>query len=214
MKPSSLNCYMTFWDMIICSNPQHWSDISLNRDLVTELDLITVLALLPYSARINYKTTFATGAASQHTTLNPPETWSCSILDLICSHVETIRSWTCHVYGPIEFRTSLGTSILLLLETDFIWFWSGFWSEIFAIIYCIWKPLDICSQLPLMNAPAVLPSSVYTLQPVMTSPAAHVTVALFPCFKPLSGDSLTAHVKFCAAQHDAYTNVPENAYKC
>ena len=33
----------------------------------------------------------------------------------ICSNVETILSWTCHVYGPFESRTSLGTSILLLL---------------------------------------------------------------------------------------------------
>ena len=32
----------------------------------------------------------------------------------ICSNVETILSWTCHVYGPFEFLTSLGTSILLL----------------------------------------------------------------------------------------------------
>ena len=31
----------------------------------------------------------------------------------ICSNVETILSWTCHVYGPFEFRTSLGTSIFL-----------------------------------------------------------------------------------------------------
>ena len=32
----------------------------------------------------------------------------------ICSNVETIHSWTCHVYEPFEFRTSLGTSILLI----------------------------------------------------------------------------------------------------
>ena len=31
----------------------------------------------------------------------------------ICSNVETILSWTRHVYGPFEFRTSLGTFILL-----------------------------------------------------------------------------------------------------
>ena len=37
----------------------------------------------------------------------------------ICSTVETILSWTCHVYGPFEFRTSLGTSILLLIEELF-----------------------------------------------------------------------------------------------
>ena len=30
----------------------------------------------------------------------------------ICSNVETILSWTCHVYGPFEFRTSFGTSFL------------------------------------------------------------------------------------------------------
>ena len=30
----------------------------------------------------------------------------------ICSNVETILSWTCHVYEPFEFRTFLGTSIL------------------------------------------------------------------------------------------------------
>ena len=29
------------------------------------------------------------------------------------TYVETILSWTCHVYGPFEFRTSLDTSILL-----------------------------------------------------------------------------------------------------
>ena len=33
----------------------------------------------------------------------------------ICTNVETILSWTCHVYGSLEFRTSLGTSILLPL---------------------------------------------------------------------------------------------------
>ena len=32
----------------------------------------------------------------------------------ICSNVETILSWNCRVYGPFEFRTSLGTSILPL----------------------------------------------------------------------------------------------------
>ena len=36
----------------------------------------------------------------------------------ICSNVETILSWTCHVYGPFEFRTSLGTSILLRTRRD------------------------------------------------------------------------------------------------
>ena len=34
----------------------------------------------------------------------------------ICSNVETVLSWTCHVYGLFEFRISLCTSILLLLS--------------------------------------------------------------------------------------------------
>ena len=41
-------------------------------------------------------------------TPDPVPFWTC-----ICSNVETILSWTCHVYGPFEFRISLGTSILL-----------------------------------------------------------------------------------------------------
>ena len=41
-------------------------------------------------------------------TPGPVPFWTC-----ICSNVETILSWTCHVYGPFESRTSLGTSILL-----------------------------------------------------------------------------------------------------
>ena len=32
----------------------------------------------------------------------------------ICFKVETILPWTCHVYGPFEFRKSLGTSMLPL----------------------------------------------------------------------------------------------------
>ena len=40
----------------------------------------------------------------------------------ICSNVETILSWTCYVYGPFEFRTSLGTSILLFIFlVYFVW---------------------------------------------------------------------------------------------
>ena len=33
----------------------------------------------------------------------------------ISSNVETILSWTCHVYGPFGFRTPFGTSFLLLI---------------------------------------------------------------------------------------------------
>ena len=40
-------------------------------------------------------------------TLGPVPFGTCT-----CSNAETILSWTCHVYGPFEFRTSIGTSIL------------------------------------------------------------------------------------------------------
>ena len=48
MKSPSPECYMKFWDLIIYSETLHWSDISLNRDLVTELDLNTVLTISSY----------------------------------------------------------------------------------------------------------------------------------------------------------------------
>ena len=46
----------------------------------------------------------------------------------ICSNVETIIFWTCHVYGPFEFRTSIGTSILLF--------------DTFSTVGDRWKPLS------------------------------------------------------------------------
>ena len=52
MKSPSPKCCMTFWDMIMYSDILHWSDISLNHDIVTELDLIAVLTLWPSSERI------------------------------------------------------------------------------------------------------------------------------------------------------------------
>ena len=57
-------------------------------------------------------------AASKQRTLTPPDTWSCPISDLYCSNAETILSLSCHVYGPFEFRTPLGTSILLPREYE------------------------------------------------------------------------------------------------
>ena len=48
-------------------------------------------------------------------TPGPVPFWIC-----ICSNVETILSWTCHVYGPFEIRTSLGTSFLLAVLQTYI----------------------------------------------------------------------------------------------
>ena len=72
----------------------------------------TVLPILTWWPNFGrFTLNIATGAASQQRTLTPPDTRSCPI----CSNVDTILSWTCHVYGPFEFWTSLGTSILLYI---------------------------------------------------------------------------------------------------
>ena len=81
MKSPSPKCYMTFWDMIIHTDTLHWSAISPNRDVVTELDLIAVLTSLPYFGRFPW--TFATGAASQQRMLTTLDTWSCPIWDFV-----------------------------------------------------------------------------------------------------------------------------------
>ena len=52
----------------------------------------------------------------------------------ICSNVETILSWTCHVYGPFESRTSLGTSVLLLVDSIFVVFAGKVVQQIIGIL--------------------------------------------------------------------------------
>ena len=54
----------------------------------------------------------------------------------ICSNVETILSWTCHVYGPFESWTSLDTSILLL----------DFWKSGSVFIWTLYTPLYRCKM--------------------------------------------------------------------
>ena len=94
------------------------SDISLNRDLVTKLDLITVFDVTTVFREVSighlHRVSLANRGRLLLRTPGPVAygTW-------ICSDVETIHSWTCHVYEPFEFRTSLGTSILLGIYDTF-----------------------------------------------------------------------------------------------
>ena len=67
----------------------------------------------------------------------------------ICSNVETILSWTCHVYGPFEFRTSLGTSILLLKSPIYVilrfnWKIKQVWEPLSSGYYSIFEVRWIC----------------------------------------------------------------------
>ena len=95
--------------MTIYNDTLNWSDITPICELITELDFNTDFDLI-------------TEFWSFHRTLQRVRLANRGRLLLrtpgpcICSYVETILSWTCHIYEPFEFRTSLGKSILLRYE--------------------------------------------------------------------------------------------------
>ena len=116
MKSPSPKCYMTFWDMVIYSDTLNWSDITPIFEPITELDLITNFDLInKFSGGFNrtlQRVRLANRGRLLLQTPGPVPFGTC-----ICSIVETILSWTRHVYEPFEFRTSLGTSIMLVLNS-------------------------------------------------------------------------------------------------
>ena len=121
MKSPSPKCYITFWDMTIYNDTINWSDITPICELITELDFITDFTLLPNVGGCHYDRTLQRVRITNRGRLlfrtpGPVPFGTC-----ICSNVETILSWTCHVYGPFEFRTSLGTSILLIRTSCVLW---------------------------------------------------------------------------------------------
>ena len=113
MKSPSPKYNMTFWDMIIYSDTIHWSDISPNRNLVYELDPMTIFDVITVFREVSIghlqRVRLSNRGRLLLRTPGPFPFETC-----ICSNIETILSWTCHVYGPFEFRASLGTSIWLL----------------------------------------------------------------------------------------------------
>ena len=110
MKSPSPKCYVTFWDMTIYNDTLNWSDITPICELITGLLLPILTLLLNFGGfhRLLQQVRVANRGRLLLRTPGPVPFWTC-----ICSNVETILSWTCHVYGPFEFWTSLGTSILL-----------------------------------------------------------------------------------------------------
>ena len=80
-------------------------------NLLPNLTLLPILTLLPNFGGFHRTLQRVRLANRERLLLRTP----CPVLfgTCICSYVETILSWTCHVFGPFEFRTSLGTSILL-----------------------------------------------------------------------------------------------------
>ena len=111
MKSPSPKCYITFWDMAIYSDTLNWSDITPICEPNTELDLITDLIYYQISGGF-------------HRTLE--RVWlanrGCLLLrNLVLSHLGLAFVLMLRPFFPefvmstdlFEFRTSLGTSILL-----------------------------------------------------------------------------------------------------
>ena len=78
---------------------------------VTDLDLLPNLTF--YLIMRCFHRTFATGAACQQRTLTPPDTWSCPTLGLACVLMSRPIFLNLSCLRTFEFRTSLGTSLLL-----------------------------------------------------------------------------------------------------
>ena len=111
MKSPSPKCNMTFWDMTIYNETPTEQTLHKFASLLPNWTLIPILNLLPNFGgfhRTLQRVRLANRGRLLLRTPGPVPFGTC-----ICSNVETILSWTCHVYGPFEFRTSLGTSILL-----------------------------------------------------------------------------------------------------
>ena len=98
--------------------------------LLPNWTLLTILTLLPNFGgfhRILQRMRLANRGRLLLRTPGPVPFGTC-----ICSNVETILSWTCHVYGPFESRTSLGTSVLLYMSY-----------QICCTLFSIWLTLSI-----------------------------------------------------------------------
>ena len=109
----SPNCCMTFWDMVIYSDILNWSDRHYT-NFWTYHRTGPYYQFWPYCQISGgfHRTLLRVRLANRERFLlrtpGPVPFGTC-----VCSNVETILSWTCHVYGPFEFRTSLGTSVLI-----------------------------------------------------------------------------------------------------
>ena len=88
----------TFLEMIMYSDTLHWSDISLIRDLVTELNSITLFDVITLFREVSIE-------HLQVLRLANGDAYSSGHLVLFhlglafVLNVETIFSWTCHIYG-------------------------------------------------------------------------------------------------------------------
>ena len=157
MKSPSPKCYMTYWDMTIYKDTFNWSDITPICELILswtclvsgplnfEHPSVLLFCLLPNWTLILILT-FLPNLRGFHRTLQrvrlanrgrllPRTPGPVPFGTCISSNVETILSWTCHVYGHFEFRTSLGTSILL----DTLTYLTSSVHNVFLVVPFSWK---------------------------------------------------------------------------
>ena len=133
MKSPSPQCYMIFLGMAMNSDTINLSDISLFRDIVNELDLMTDFDLLNLSClrtfefrtslgtsvfaynqiQGGFNRTFATAMESQKRTLSPVDTWSDTWHHFWLVFVLMLRP-----VSPVSELPSL-----LLLSFSFWWFY-------------------------------------------------------------------------------------------
>ena len=110
MKSPSPKCYMIFCDMTIYNDTLNWPDITPICVLITEMDFVADFDLITnfgYFHRTLQRVRLANRGRLLLRTPGHVPFGTC-----ICSNVETILSWTCHVYGRFEVWTSLDTSIV------------------------------------------------------------------------------------------------------
>ena len=111
MKSPSPKCYMTFWDMTIYNDTLIDKTLHLFASVLPSWTLIPIWTLFPNFGgfhRTLQRVRLANRGRLLLRTPGPVPFGTC-----VWADVETILSWACHVCGPFEFRTSLGTSILL-----------------------------------------------------------------------------------------------------
>ena len=114
----SPECYTTFWRMTIYSDSFHWRVIT---PIFDPLLICTLLPSLTFHLIVSgFHRTFATGAACQQRTHNPPDTWSCPTLGLACVLMSRPISPELIFFPDLEFRPSLGASVLLIKYKSFI----------------------------------------------------------------------------------------------
>ena len=113
-------CLIELFCGVVCVVTLHFWHFCWCRGFVIGLRQISsffflpILTLLPYCGGFHgtlQRVWLANRECLFLRTPDPVPFWAC-----ICSNIETILSWTCHVYGPFEFRTSLCTSILLVMQ--------------------------------------------------------------------------------------------------